>query len=135
MLKSMYTLFFESINDKYFQNSLNPSIILEGPYSLVPCMRGKGETTISGWSPLIGRIHNFNLDEMGFYTEISKEKFNELKNAYTKGLEKKVEFNIDKKEITSFNKPNQSERISLNENPPDYSDRQFLNDDSVLGDD
>lgn len=110
MTKTMANLIVESLKTKYFQNTLNPLIIVEGPSSIEPSMMGAGPA-LSCWSPLEERYYNLSLDELNLYREISKEYFNEVKELYNKGLESQIEKDFD---IRPGNKADLSEQKTKN---------------------
>ena len=101
----MRTLIFEDLKDKYFQSTLNPLIIIEGPSSIEQKMMGELESKFSCWAPLEQKFYNLSLDELNKYIEIPKSHFKTIKLKYKKGLMAQIEEDFSK----FLNKPNLSE--------------------------
>ena len=115
-MPTLHDLILKGIENKYFQNALNPLIIVESPKT-IRVEIGKGEATFPAWSPFDKEYYEIPLEDAIYYREISKEKFEKLKQSYSKTETNKHYINANPKEGINYgfvndenNKANLSEK-------------------------
>jgi len=113
-------LMLESVKDKYFQNVLSPSLIIQ-PSSFEPKMMGEPESKISAWAPLEERSYTLSLGETHLYRELSKEQFEKYKKIHEKGGLEKIEEAYDKEMAQTMKNIKGSIPSETSENIPTYN--------------
>jgi hypothetical protein len=106
---TLYDLLVSEIKGKYFQNYLNPHLIVQFPKENELGIHLIDDNKLSAWFPLMNGWEDIRLEEFNLYVEITEEQFNKYKKEKT-DLSNVVLAHKNSDFIKENHKPNLSEK-------------------------